>query len=94
MAKEKRISGKSAALKFIEKHAGEQVAIKDAIAAALNTKGVSLRGATPAATIAAALYTEAAKPDGLITKVDRGMVAWRTDVEAKPRRRASRKESA
>lgn len=33
-----------------------------------------LKGATPAATVAAKLYTEAKKPDGVVRKVDGGFV--------------------
>jgi HB1, ASXL, restriction endonuclease HTH domain len=57
-------SGKAAAIDVLRK-SGEAMPVKEVVAAALADPQVTgLQGRTPAATLSAALYTEAKKPDG------------------------------
>jgi len=71
------VSAKVAAIEWLRKHKGEQ-AVKDVINAVLNDPRVTgLKGKTPEATVAAQLYVECGKKDGVIEKVGRGLVAYR-----------------
>jgi hypothetical protein len=60
--------------------------VKELVAAALADPQVTgLQGRTPAATLSAALYTEAKKPDGALVRVGRGMVKARPQPSASAR---------
>jgi hypothetical protein len=72
-AKRKK-SGKAAAIEVLRR-SGKAMAVKEVVAAALADSQVTgLQGRTPAATLSAALYTEAKKPDGAVVRVGRGMI--------------------
>jgi hypothetical protein len=71
------MSAKAAAIEYLRKHRGAQE-VKAVIAHVLtNPRVTELKGATPAATIAAQVYVDAKKADGLIEKVVRGTVQYR-----------------
>jgi hypothetical protein len=73
----KTMSAKAAALEYLRKHRGPQE-VKAVIAHVLDDPRVTgLKGKTPAATIAAQIYTEAKKPDGRVEKVERGVIQYR-----------------
>jgi hypothetical protein len=73
----KTMSAKAAAIEYLQKHRGPQE-VKVVIAAVLADPRVTgLKGKTPAATVAAQLYTEAAKEDGRVEKVERGVIQYR-----------------
>jgi hypothetical protein len=76
-------SGKAAAIEVLRR-SGKAMPVKEVVAAALADPQVTgLQGRTPAATLSAALYTEAKKPDGAVVRAGRGM------VKARPQPRAS-----
>jgi HB1, ASXL, restriction endonuclease HTH domain len=80
-------SGKAAAIEVLRKN-GKAMTIKEVVAAALDDPQVTgLQGRTPAATLSAALYTEAKKPDGVVVLVGRGMIEARP-VSSPPTRSA------
>jgi hypothetical protein len=73
----KTMSAKAAAIEYLRKRRGPQE-VKVVIAHVLDDPRVTgLKGATPAATIAAQIYVEAKKADGQIEKVGRGTVQYR-----------------
>jgi HB1, ASXL, restriction endonuclease HTH domain len=70
-------SGKAAAIEVLRR-SGKAMPVKEVVAAALADPQVTgLHGRTPAATLSAALYTEAKKPDGAVVLARRGMVKAR-----------------
>jgi hypothetical protein len=71
------MSAKAAAIEYLRKHRGSQE-VKTVIAHVLDDPRVTgLKGKTQAATVAAQLYTEAAKENGRVEKVGRGTVQYR-----------------
>ena len=69
--------GETAAIEVLRR-SGKAMPVKEVVAAALADPQVTgLQGRTPAATLSAALYTEAKKPDGAIVLAGRGMVKAR-----------------
>jgi HB1, ASXL, restriction endonuclease HTH domain len=83
-AKRKK-SGKAAALGILRR-SGKAMPVKEVVAAALADPQVTgLQGRTPAATLSAALYTEAKKPDGALVRVGRGTVKARPQPSASAR---------
>jgi acyl-CoA reductase-like NAD-dependent aldehyde dehydrogenase len=59
-------------------HPGLSKRTGEVVAAALADPQVTgLQGRTPTATLSAALYTEAKKPDGAVVRVGRGMIKAR-----------------
>jgi HB1, ASXL, restriction endonuclease HTH domain len=67
-------SGKTAAIEVLRR-SGKAMPVKEVVAAALADPQVTgLQGRTPAASLSAALYTEAKKPDGAIVLAGRGML--------------------
>lgn len=70
------LSAKQAIQKVLKRE-GAPLATKVIVERVLATRGVSLKGATPAATIAAILSTENKKADGLFVRTDPGMYALR-----------------
>ena len=73
--KAKKLSGREALLAVIKKHDGP-MKVTDLIEAALKLKGVTgLKGATPRATLAAIVYSDAKKGKSF-KKVDRGIVEY------------------
>jgi HB1, ASXL, restriction endonuclease HTH domain len=75
-------SGKAAALEVLRR-SGKAMPVKEVVATALADPQVTgLQGRTPAATLSAALYTEAKKPDGALVRVGRGMVKARRQPSA------------
>ena len=80
-AKRKK-SGKAAAIELL-RQSGKAMPVKEVVAAALADPQVTgLQGRTPAATLSAALYTEAKKPDGAVVRAGRGMVKARPQPKA------------
>jgi len=76
-------SGKTAAIEVLRR-SRKPLPVKEVVAAALADPEVTgMKGKTPAATLSAALYTEAKKPDGAVILVGRGM------MKARPQRKAS-----
>lgn len=71
------LSAKQAIVKILKRE-GAPLATKTIVERVLATRGVSLKGATPAATIAAILSTENKKADGLFVRTDPGMYALRS----------------
>jgi hypothetical protein len=75
-------SGKAAAIEILRR-SGKALPVKEVVAAALADPEVTgMKGKTPAATLSAALYTEAKKPDGAVILVERGMI-----MKARPQRK-------
>jgi HB1, ASXL, restriction endonuclease HTH domain len=66
------VSARAAAVEVLR---GKRTGVKtsDIIAGVLATDGVKLGGKTPGATISAILAVEAAKPDGMIVRVEPGV---------------------
>ena len=76
-------SGKAAAIEVLQR-SRRALPVKEVVAAALADPEVTgMKGKTPEATLSAALYTEAKKPDGAVILVGRGM------MKARPQRKAS-----
>jgi HB1, ASXL, restriction endonuclease HTH domain len=76
-------SGKAAAIKVL-RSSRKAMPVKEVVAKALADPEVTgMKGKTPAATLSAALYTEAKKPGGAVILVGRGM------MKARPQRKAS-----
>ncbi len=69
------VSAKQAIVKVLKRES--PLATKVIVERVLATRGVKLKGATPAATIAAILSTENKKADGLFVRTDPGMYALR-----------------
>ena len=81
-------SGKAAAIEVL-RSTGKPMPVKEVVEAALSDPEVTgMKGKTPAATLSAALYTEAKKPDGAVTLVKRGMVKARPEKRARGGRRS------
>lgn len=78
----KRVTGK-AAMVTVLKRAGEPLKAAEIVERTLKVKGVELKGATPAATLAAILATENKKPDGLFVRTAPGTYTLRA-AEEKP----------
>ena len=78
-------SGKTAALDVL-RGSRKPLPVKEVVAAALSDPEVTgMKGKTPAATLSAALYTEAKKPDGAVILVGRGM------MKARPQRKGTKR---
>lgn len=76
-------SGKTAAIEVLRR-SSKALPVKEVVAAALADPEVTgMKGKTPAATLSAALYTEAKKPGGAVILVGRGV------MKARPQRKAS-----
>ncbi len=71
-----KVSARETAIAIIRR-SRKPVEVKTVIAKTLATPGVNLGGKTPEATVAAMIYVEAAKEDGQIVKVGRGLVEAR-----------------
>jgi len=70
-------SGKTAAIEVLQR-SRKPMPVKEVVAKALADPGVTgMKGKTPEATLSAALYTEAKKPDGTVILVERGMMKAR-----------------
>jgi len=83
-AKRKK-SGKAAAIDILRQR-GKAMPVKEVVAAALADPQVTgLQGRALAATLSAALYTEAKKPDGAVVRAGRGMVKARPQPSASTR---------
>lgn len=65
------------AMKRVLTRAGQPRPVKTITERAARMKGVTLKGATPEATMTAVLYTDAAKPTGDFIKTGRGMIGLR-----------------
>jgi len=75
-------SGKTAAIEVLRR-SRKAMPVKEVVAKALADPAVTgMKGKTPAATLSAALYTEAKKSDGAVVLVERGI------MKARPERRA------
>jgi hypothetical protein len=74
----KKLSAKAAAVGVLRK-AGEPLKTAEIVERVLKTPGVKLAGNTPAATIAAILATENAKPDGLFVRTAPGTYTLREE---------------
>ncbi len=80
-------SGKAAAIEVLRR-SRKPLPVKEVVAAALADPDViGMKGKTPEATLSAALYTEAKKPNGAVILVERGVMKARP---ATPRKRESR----
>jgi len=85
-------SGKTAALDVL-RGSRKPLPVKEVVAAALADPEVTgMKGKTPAATLSAALYTEAKKPDGVFVKTGKGEFDLRERQAAPARRRRRAKE--
>lgn len=76
-ATEKKVSAREAAIQ-IAKRVKEPIKVSDLVERVLKMKGVELKGKTPKATISAQIYTECARPEGKLQKVERGVVQYRS----------------
>lgn len=70
------VSARSAAI-AIAKRVGSEITVKELVAKTLATKGVSLPGKTPAATVGAQIYTECKRENGQLEKTGKGTVKYR-----------------